>query len=319
MDFLPFPKISSASSPSSADSSKFIAQEKLHGAQLVVGINTKEIRFGKRKQWLELNDLFFGWKLIQTQVRSIAQRLFLEFDLPQGSTLYIYGELIGGLYPHPKLELIKGYTAVQTGVWYAPDLHWAPFDAVVKSEVDSENLKFVDPLKLSETVVKCGGLSPALLGQGNRSELTRLSNRFLTKVPTQLGLPEIDSNWAEGFVIKPLGELAPKHRFVSKHKIEEFDEKKFDESQAWSNDQILSFSELSKLVVRMINGSRIDSARSKVGGDSRAAVLAEAALDIRLDLEEVFPTAMSALTMADEIELDKFILDQLSAFLSLRI
>ena len=69
----------------------------------------------------------------------------------------------------------------------------------------------------------------------------------------------------------------------------------------------------------MINGSRIDSARSKVGGDSRAAVLAEAALDIRLDLEEVFPTAMSALTMADEIELDKFILDQLSAFLSLRI
>jgi hypothetical protein len=40
--------------------------------------------------------------------------------------LSVYGELFGGSYPHPFVPVEEAVSAVQTGVWYAPDVEFAP-------------------------------------------------------------------------------------------------------------------------------------------------------------------------------------------------
>jgi hypothetical protein len=125
------------------------------------------------------------------------------------------------------------------------------------------------------------------------------SRRFPTRVPKVLGLPALDRNDAEGYVIKPSAQAAVSHRPIIKKKIPEFDEHRFDESSAFDPDVHLSREGLLALGSRAINAARIASARSKVGTDPER-VVEEAVLDALLDLRDLLPRRIDALPADEE-------------------
>lgn len=289
MDHRAFPKI-----PTTLDDggggSRWVATEKIHGAQLVVATDGKVVRVGKRKAWLQQGEPFFGWQILRHELE--AKVLAVYAALGRGGELHLYGELFGGSYPHPDVVALPGISAVQTGIWYAPGLVWAVFDALVVGEGTPVFLAHSTLEALCERV---GLLVPPRLGRGTRAELTRLPVRYSSRVPMQLHLPELPGNVAEGYVLKPDAELPAIARPVVKHKIPEFDDSRFDDGHAFDADAHLGVVELLRLATAMMGPTRIASARSKVG-TGLAAVVDEVVLDVWIDLESMFVRRMAALT-----------------------
>lgn len=310
---LAFPKISTnafAAATAGAPAGIWVAQEKVHGAQLVIGLAGDHLAFGKRKAWLGEAEPFFGWQLLRADlgVRARALREGLAAAgllVPGDDVLYLYGELFGGQYPHPDVAATPGAIAVQTGVWYAPALHWCVFDAVVCPAGDARSGSFVGQRELARAAGEAGLLSPPVLGRGRRGELDGLAVRYPTRVPALLGLPALSDNWAEGLVVKPEGALPISARLVEKRKIAEFDELRFQESRAWDPDRPASVEELAGIAATCVNAARVASARSKVGDGDRAALLAEIVLDVLVDLQEALPGAFARLDRAAEARLER--------------
>jgi len=267
----------------------WVATEKLHGANVVIGVERDAVAFGKRKEWLAPDAAFFGWQLIAPELAERAREVARAIGAPQ---VVLYGELFGGGYPHPDVPPIAGLSPVQTGVWYAPDLRWAMFDALVATGDDDagELLAFAEVEALA---VAAGLLVPPVLGRGRRDELDRIAIAAPTEVPARLGLPPIAANLREGFVMKPDRRVAPDARPILKRKLPDFDDARFDAAEGWAPGH-LTVAELIGWAQRLVNPARIASARSKVGMD-RAAIVDEIVLDVAVDLELVFPAAWRAL------------------------
>lgn len=290
MRFRTFPKI-----PTQADSSTrspagpWVALEKVHGAQLVVGVAGAEVRFGKRKEWLEAGADFFGWQLIAAGLAEAVGALARKLGAVQ---LVAYGELFGGGYPHPDVPPVSGLQPVQTGIWYCPDVRWAVFDVLVATG-DEDAGELLAHSELEALAHEVGLLTPPVVARGRRGELASLPVRAPTRVPALLGLPPLEANIAEGLVFKPDARFRAGERPVLKRKIAEFDDARFDESQPWRPGR-LSGEELGAWVDRLVNPARLASARSKVGVDG-GAIVEEVVLDVSVDLEQVFREAWEAI------------------------
>ncbi len=293
MRFRAFPKIPThRAAPPRAVGGPWVATEKLHGAQLVVAVRAQELRVGKRKAWLDREEPFFGWQLLAHELEIGAREIARQTG---AHTTVLYGELIGGGYPHPEVAAAPGLTPVQTGIWYLPGLAWVVFDALVAAgDDDAGELLAYREL---EALAAAGGLrTPPLLARRGRTELERLDVRFGTNVPAWFGLPPLTDNLAEGLVLKPDVRCAADDRPVIKRKLPEFDDDRFGEAQAWHPPH-LGEAELASWIERLVVPARLASARSKVG-TSLAAILDEVALDVALDLSLTFPEAWNRLPEA---------------------
>src|SRR6187402_459091 len=105
MRFRMFPKIPShRAAPPRAVGGPWVALEKLHGAQLVIGTagtagdTGDTVHVGKRKAWLAPDEPFFGWQLLAAELTAAAWAIARATGAAQ---TVLYGELIGGGYPHP--------------------------------------------------------------------------------------------------------------------------------------------------------------------------------------------------------------------------
>lgn len=293
-----YPKIALTLDAAGVGDAHWVATEKIHGAQFVIGVTTEEVAFGKRKAWLADDEPFFGWQALRRELEQGARALAEALARP--GTIYLYGELFGGAYPSASDEVLPGSTAVQTGIWYAPTLHFSLFDALVVElrEGSEASERFVAHRELEDAAESAGLMTVPVLARGTRSELMRLPLRFDSRVPARFGLPPLPGNVAEGLVIKPDVELDAERRAIVKRKIPEFSELQFDESQPFDANLHLALPELLRWADRMINAVRIASARSKVG-EQHDAIADEALLDVWIDLEAMFPRRMRAL-LADE-------------------
>jgi Rnl2 family RNA ligase len=266
----------------------WVALEKLHGAHFVVAVDGADVHFGKRKEWLDLDTPFFGWQLLADELRSritnIARDVGARF-------FFAYGELLGGSYPHPDVGAIPGLSAIQTGIWYCPDIRWVVFDMLVADSEEDEGT-FLAHGEVETLAAAHGLLVPPLIRRARRMELESVPVRALSRFPVGLGLPSITDNIAEGIILKPDLRMPPSERPVIKRKIPEFDDAKFDESAAWAPGR-LSVNELLAWVERLVNPARIQSARSKVG-TAREAIVEEVVLDVAVDLELAFSEAWEA-------------------------
>jgi len=126
--------------------------------------------------------------------------------------------------------------------------------------------------------------------------------RYASQVPELLGLPAISGNLAEGYVLKPAGQVATTKRPAVKRKIAEFDELRFDESSAFDANALPSLQELLVFARQFMNTARLASARSKVGEDAQQ-VVDEAVLDAMIDLRSALPRCIDSLSAAQEQEL----------------
>ncbi|AGC43839.1 hypothetical protein MYSTI_02523 [Myxococcus stipitatus DSM 14675] len=300
MQFRPYAKISapgeSRAQPSPGGA--WIALEKLHGAQLVIAVSAGEVRFGKRKAWLADGEPFFGWQLLRAQLSTAVRKMVRSLGAEE-SSVYFYGELLGGHYPHPDVAPVPGLSAVQTGVWYSPALHWFPFDVLVARTPEDEGLLLAHR-DLERAAHEVGLMTPPVLRRGTRTDVNTVPTRRPSLVPAMLGLPALDANIAEGLVLKSEQPAPPGARVASKRKIEEFNEGRFDESEAWNPNQALSAEALGAWALRLVNPARVASALSKLGKGPLEPLLEEVILDVRVDLELAFPTACGALGLAEE-------------------
>ncbi|HEX7899891.1 MAG TPA: RNA ligase family protein [Planctomycetota bacterium] len=278
-DFPTFPKMPCRGA---SDAAVWVALEKIHGAQLVIDVDATSIRFGKRKAWLREDEPFFGWQLLRGPLRDAARATFARVGAPR---LTLYGELFGGGYPGVP---DGGLVPVQTGVWYAPDLRWALFEA---RAVDGPRDAF---LAWSETAA-LGLPMPPLLLRGRKVDVDALPERFPSRVAAALGLPPLEGNLAEGLVAKPDVRMAATSYTASKRKIAEMREDRFDESRPWDPDRPMDLASLTGWAERLTNAPRVASAASKVGRDDAGALADEVVLDVLMDLEKAFPGAMAAL------------------------
>ncbi|SEM26398.1 RNA ligase family protein [Nonomuraea pusilla] len=302
MRHVPFPKIPVASSAAAGPGGSWIATEKIHGAQLVVAHDGREFRVGKRKAWLRGEEAFFGWQLLRGRLWQAARAALSS----GGAAVRVYGELYGGRYPHPDVAPVAGVGAVQTGVWYSPDLRFALFDVLRHDHPDDAGL-FLPYADVAAVAASAGLDVVPLLGRGSRHELDALPLRFPTRVPRLHGLPDIPGNLAEGIVMRPDVPATAEQRPILKMKIEEFDEQRFDESRPWDRHTHLALSDLRRIARTMVNGPRLDSARSKTGTGRSGEFMDEVVLDVMVDLTDAFPTAMAALGDGEEDELHAYL------------
>ncbi|MDG6108528.1 hypothetical protein Daura_14120 [Dactylosporangium aurantiacum] len=304
MRHLAYPKIPTARQLGSgrAGGGTWIATEKVHGAQLVVAADGRgRVRVGKRKAWLDDDEPFFGWQLLRAQFEQAARAALAG----GAAAVRIYGELYGGHYPHPDVAPAPGASAVQTGVWYSPDVRFALFDILAHDnpEAPEHPGTYRTYAEVAEVAAAAGLDVVPLLGRGTRASLDAVPVRFQTRVPRRLGLPPLDGNLAEGVVLRPDAALAPQDRTAVKVKIDEFDERRFGESLPWDPYTRLDATQLARIAAAMVNPPRIASARSKAG-TAPGALLDEVVLDVLVDLSEAYPAATAALDQAGQAALE---------------
>ncbi|HNO27005.1 MAG TPA: RNA ligase family protein [Leptospiraceae bacterium] len=302
MEHFSYPKISD-NFQEVASRFQWTASEKIHGANTVIGTDGRTVRIGKRKQWLEETEPFFGWQILRSFLEQSALSIFSS--LKDAEILYLYGEIFGGEYPHPDVQNIPSITAVQTGIWYSPDIRFALFDLLKVKNGKKIFLSFTEMEKLAS---EAGMLTVPKIASGSLNELQSLPVRYISKMPSILGLPAIQNNYAEGFVLKPDAELNVSERPILKVKIPEFQENRFDESTAFNKDAMPSLNELIHFIKLMINPARLASAKSKVG-ENPSAVIEETVLDVMIDLEKVFPLRMQSVNSDEEMKLKDAIIE----------
>ena len=312
MEFIPYPKM-----PRRPDlpppGGAWVATEKIHGANFVVGIGADgAIRFGKRRAWLDPGEPFFGWQLLAGTLSERARALAMLIRPPElgPARLYLWGELFGGHYPG--VASPPGLSAVQTGVWYAPDLRFAAFDLMIVEETEANKEAgeeadrtaqasaegwFLPFSELAEAAGAVGLEVAPLIGRGTRQEVEAIPADGVTVLPARYGLPPIEGNRREGLVLRPDQAMRAGERIVFKKKIADFDELRFQEAESWS-PAWLEAGDFQAWAARLVNPARVDGARSKVGVDPEA-VAAEVALDVLVDLEAAFPQAFAALSRED--------------------
>lgn len=204
---------------------------------------------------------------LEDQVLGLFEALSLDV---QADRYILYGELFGGKYPHPDVPAHPGVEAIQTGVYYAPAVHFCAFDLAFEAGEKKQYLDYATAIRYFENF---GLFYARVLFSGKLNEALAFDTRIHSRVPAQLGLPDIGDNLVEGVVIKPLRHSELKEapcRPVIKLKNAEFEEEKFHEARKWSfilnvsaKSEDLSF--VVEEIAGYINANRVDSAVSKTG------------------------------------------------------
>lgn len=198
----PYPKMASQGRGDLPAAREWVATEKVHGAHFAVVCDGSGVQPAKRRELLGEDDLdaFFGVSRIWSTLSVAAARCAAALRAGTDAEVTLYGELAGGHYPHSEVNAADCAQPVQTGVWYAPDLFWLLFDA--RLTVGDRRWWVAEP-ELRKVAEAAGLTFVPVLARGPLARLRELPAAFPSKVPALFGLPEIEDNLAEGYVLKP--------------------------------------------------------------------------------------------------------------------
>lgn len=245
---------------------KWAVTEKIHGSCFcfVCDVDTKVILYAKRKQILTDDDNFFGYKAILPEllpkIRKVCDSICEKFI--ECKKINIYGELFGGYYPN----IISNFKPVQSGIYYSPNLHFYAFDiSIQKNDHDKLVETYLDYANSIELFKINGMLCAEPLKIFNSyQQATEFPIYFNSTIPSKLGLNLQEKvNFAEGIVIRStIG------RFITKIKIKEFSESKYDDNEydnSQDNSQKQNLYALKKNAAAHITKNRLNNAISKIG------------------------------------------------------
>lgn len=253
----------------------WVVTEKIHGANFCVLSNEATTSFAKRKEILTDEENFFGYHALRDDLMAKVKTLFTQMleGHPDTRAVAVYGELFGGAYPHPEVPSIKGVQAIQTGIYYCPEVRFWVFDIVNITDTSSYFVDFTTMTEVCEAVNL--PYVPALL-KGSFNEAQNYSIEFESTIPALLNLPPLSlkqKNLAEGIVIKPAQSLLMDTskgwiRPVIKKKIKLFSEdSRYQQAQKWSGDTGASqqLGEVLMVVQNLVNQNRLNNVISKIG------------------------------------------------------
>ena len=275
----------------------WVVTEKAHGANFSFIYENKQLKFAKRKALLTWKDDFFGFQTVVKKNERQITSLFEALSRTITAKRYIiYGELIGGAYPHPHVEVAENVQAIQTGVYYTPNIEFYAFDiAIIENEVeDKYYLDYTTTIDYFEEHQLLYA-KPLMIGKYN--EVFEFDTKIKSTIPHKFQLPELTNNLIEGVVIKPLkhNTIDLPFRPIFKIKNAAFEEeRKFHLAEKWSFKQAISAhsEDVGFLVAaarNYVTENRLNSAVSKIGAltpDRLVAIKNEFLEDILMDFNE---------------------------------
>lgn len=268
------------------DGAVWVATEKLHGANLCICTDGDHIAVAKRRAVLAPEEAFFDYRRAIAPLIPKVRALFRQLD--GVAWAFIYGELVGGSYPHPDVAAVEGVRPVQTGIHYGPDLRFFAFDLAT---VDARGARAFVPYSMALPQFEAAELPVVpIVGTGTLTDMLALPVSFSTQVPRLLGLPALANNYAEGLVIKPL-ELAALQPQL-KRKRDAFAETAYHQARNWTVAAPAdALAQAEAVLLPMLTANRVDSAVSKLGrpdegGAARVdEIVAELVTDLRDELD----------------------------------
>lgn len=244
---------------------EYVVQEKVHGANLsYITTDGQHFSGAKRRGLIGEEEVFYNYQAILQRLQSKFSAIWEELKekQPDLQQLTIFGEIIGGSYPHKEVERVKGALKVQKGVFYAPDNRFVAFDILINSAdylgVDEANYYFT----------KHGLLHAQTLFRGSIEDCLAYSNQFDSTLPALLGLPAISPNICEGVIIRP---VATAHfnnntRIILKNKNEKWSEKKqFNKTIKKEEALPDKLSKLKEAILAYATDNRLNNVLSKLG------------------------------------------------------
>lgn len=320
--FRPYPKIRESSSAWESDEAvarqlkklTWIATEKIHGANFSfhLSIQDRVLRCAKRKAILNDSDTFFHFQKLKERYQSALWQLFdwVLTHNPKCQQLGVYGELYGGEYKHPEVKAVTGVEAVQTGVYYSPDIEFCAFD--LQWRLSDEDWSFIDYDTATDWLTRFDLPINEVLFRGSLEQAYEQPIDFPSTIPKRHGLPELPDNSAEGLVIKPVQPvLVPTKkgpmRPIIKRKTARFQEDaRYHQAQVWdskpgSNAASYALDLLEWSAKALVTKQRLQNALSKTGRDvSRTELFRALISDVEEQLREDHAEEWSALAKAEK-------------------
>ena len=288
----------------------FIVQEKVHGANFSFFTDGKEIKIAKRTAFIEKDEKFFNAHQILERYRKNVIKVFQKVKTidPNVETIVIYGELFGGGYEHKDVEPVKGAVKVQKGIEYAPYNEFYAFD------IKLNGVTYLDTEMINSIFEETGFFYAKTLFQGSLEEALRFPNVFNSKIPTWLGLPEMN-NMCEGTIVKTLKTkyFGNGARVILKNKNEKWIEKsKMVKEQAKTVQKQIHFSETAQNIweeiQRYATVNRLNNVVSKIGEFEPkiiGKVIGLFAQDILEDFEKDFPAVFTTIEKEEQKRINK--------------
>jgi len=244
---------------------EFVVQEKIHGSNLSYWTNDgKTFYSGKRTGEIEKNEKFYNYEIVLGNIKPKLELLWksIKTDFPELNQLTIFGELFGGDYPHPDIEVDKKSIMVQKGIFYSPKNHFYAFDILLNTvnylDVNIAN-KYFEKVKL---------LHAKTIFKGSIVECMKQENDFNTTIPKELGLPILEPNIVEGVVIKPTKTSYFNNgvRVIMKNKNEKWSEnKKYHKSINETDEPTEKVIKLQEAIITYVTENRLNNVISKIG------------------------------------------------------
>jgi len=299
MKFIKYPEIENsyrkkyldAISEHGFETGEFVVQEKAHGANLSFWYDGTEIASAKRSSFIK--DNFYDYESVAEKYKPYVVKLYdtLKKDNFDFNILAVYGELIGGTYPHNEVEKNTSATRIQKGIFYTPNNDFYAIDLSIDG-------KLLDIDTFNKYMEQIGFLYAKTIFRGTLQECLAYPNKFQSKISEWLGLPEIPDNCCEGIVIKPvLPQFMGNERLILKNKNEKWAEKAKQKKRPQKQKLILSI-EAEKLwscLERFVTANRLRNVISKMGeikktdfGKLMAAFSQDALADFFKDHEHAF-------------------------------
>lgn len=201
------------------------------------------------------------------------------------------------------MKSVSGLNAVQSGIWYSPDLMFAVFDVALFRKDGTRQFmpffKMLDECKLAGFFV----LEPLFVG--SQPQAFSISTEFQSKIPDRLGLPSLDNNLCEGVVLRPESE-PPSSCLRVKIK-----NKQFSELVEADYDPQTDKIDIGRILYRF-NRFRIDGAKSKLGdGASNIEIADNAVEDLISDISAEsyqMTVLIASLTLEDFQAIREFVI-----------
>jgi len=255
--------------------------EKIHGANFAIVTDGEKVRFAKRKEFLLPQEDFFWFKSLGTQLVDRVKEIFniIQADTLRLSRISVYGELFGGEYPHPEVTIVPNVHAVQTGVYYSPQIEYCAFDIALVESGNINARTYVDYDKAIKIFERVDMMCAQPLFIGKYESALAYNIEFNSTIPALLGLPKLPSpNKAEGVVIKPMksfylettkGRIRP----ILKIKIPEFaEDSRFHQATKWTHftathtsHSLSRETELTQAMLSLVTETRLNNLISKIG------------------------------------------------------
>jgi Rnl2 family RNA ligase len=196
----------------------WIVTEKLHGVNFSIWYDGHEIKYARRSGFIKENENFYNYDIIKNRYETMVEGLYEYND--HINELVLYGELIGGSYPHPNVEKLNIKT-IQKGVFYTNTIDFVIFDIMV-------NGKYLSYYEMNDLLWATQFKTVPYLFSGTLKDCLEYPNDNVSIMCKQYDLPSISDNICEGVVIKPNKPLFfnNESRIILKNKNEKFSEKK---------------------------------------------------------------------------------------------